>query len=119
MADELPVPPTAYLAPAVALPLVEELVPAPDPWEAARRFAHHHDLLFLDSAGDSPHGRYSFVAADSFDHVIVGPPECEHTDPFARLAALLRQYPADTLPGLPPFQGGAGGLFCYGLSRYV
>src|SRR5437763_1555185 len=40
-----------------AEPLVEELTPAPDPWEAARRLAGHPHLLFLDSATpDTPAG---------------------------------------------------------------
>src|SRR5689334_5105646 len=33
-----------------AVPLVEELTPAPDPWDVARRLAHLPHLLFLDSA---------------------------------------------------------------------
>jgi para-aminobenzoate synthetase component 1 len=46
-------------------PLVEELTPAPDPFETARRFAHLPHLLFLDSADrHSARGRYSFLSAD-------------------------------------------------------
>lgn len=103
----------------MTLPLVEELVPAPDPWDVARHFLHWHDAVFLDSAEESPLGRYSFVAADPFAHVVSGEPEQGQADPFGRLAELLHRYPADTLAGLPPFQGGAVGFFGYGLSRWI
>src|SRR5262245_5362939 len=60
--SELPMP---HVAPAAGLPLVEELVPAPDPWEVARRLSHLPHLLFLDSADPHPErGRYSYVTAD-------------------------------------------------------
>lgn len=103
----------------MTLPLVEELVPAPDPWDVARHFLHWHDAVFLDSANESPLGRYSFVAADPFAHVVSGEPEQRQADPFVHLAELLQRYPADTLAGLPPFQGGAVGFFGYGLSRWI
>src|SRR5262249_40822951 len=49
------------------LPLVEELRPAPDAWDACRRLAHLPHLLFLDSAlAGPPLGRWSFVAAAPF-----------------------------------------------------
>src|SRR5690349_6725781 len=45
-------------------PLAVELVPAPDPWDVARRLAHLGGLLFLDSAErHGERGRYSFVSA--------------------------------------------------------
>ncbi len=48
-------------------PLVEELTPAPDPWEACLRLSSLPHLLFLDSAVRHPTlGRYSFVAAQPF-----------------------------------------------------
>jgi len=103
----------------MTLPLVEELVPAPDPWDVARHFLHWHDAVFLDSADESPLARYSYVAADPFAQVVSGEPEQRQADPFVRLAALLHRYTADTLAGLPPFQGGAVGVFGYGLSRWI
>jgi para-aminobenzoate synthetase component 1 len=100
----------------MTLPLVEELVPAPDPWDVARRLAHLPHLLFLDSAGDRiPLGRYSFVSADPVrwlaspnDHLF------EEVLPYP-----LREFPCAPVPGLPPFQGGSAGLFGYGLSHFV
>ncbi|HEY2909958.1 MAG TPA: aminodeoxychorismate synthase component I [Gemmataceae bacterium] len=77
-------------------PLAVELVPAPDPWYAARRLAHLPNLLFLDSSerhGDR--GRYSYVAAQGI----------RDGSPFEQAR----------IEGLPPFQGGVAGLFGYGL----
>jgi para-aminobenzoate synthetase component 1 len=49
-------------------PLVEELIPCPDPWDVARKLAHLPNLLFLDSADRSTErGRYSYVAADPIE----------------------------------------------------
>ncbi len=103
--------------PEPATPLVEELAPAPDPWDAARRLAHLPHLLFLDSAArDSPFGRYSFVTADPFDWLSTRGPD---DDPFPRLAERLARWRSETLAGLPPFQGGVAGLFGYGLCHHV
>lgn len=98
-------------------PLVVELVPAPDPWDVARRLAHLPHLLFLDSAERHPtRGRYSYVTADppgtgEDDHPPLTP------DPFRRPWADLRRLPLATVPDLPPFQGGTAGVFGYGLGR--
>ena len=49
----------------MSAPLVEELVPVPDPIESCARFRGMPYLLFLDSARDPARlGRYSFLAAD-------------------------------------------------------
>ena len=50
-------------------PLVEELTPAPDPWDVCRRLAHLCRTCCFSTA-PSVHptlGRYSFVTADPFD----------------------------------------------------
>jgi len=112
-----------------ALPLVEELHPAPDPATACERLAGLPYRLFLDSATPgSRFGRYSFLAAD--------PPalvrskgertEClwlargrvERVEPAAGHALavvrdLLAAHAAEPVPGLPPFQGGAAGYVGY------
>jgi para-aminobenzoate synthetase component 1 len=115
-------------------PLVEELSPAPEPMEVCRRLAHLPHLLFLDSAGRYPTlSRYSFVTADPFAWLwsrgrqvgltYLRPGACvvqESTgDPFAVLAGQLADFPARTLPDLPPFQGGAAGLFGYDLCHHI
>lgn len=71
--------------------------------------------LFLDSAlRDPARGRFSFLAADPFDVLIV---PADGRDGLAALEDVLCRYAVPTVPGLPPFQGGAAGLFGYDLSR--
>jgi para-aminobenzoate synthetase component 1 len=112
-------------APVAPAPVVEELTGVA-PWEACRRLAGLPHLLFLDSAQESALGRYSYVTADPFawiwppsglvnDVAVVLPP----ADPFDCLAEGLERYRAATVPGLPPFQGGAAGLFAYDLCHYL
>ncbi|HZY85168.1 MAG TPA: anthranilate synthase component I family protein, partial [Gemmataceae bacterium] len=104
--------------PEPAVPLVEELTPAPDPWEVARRLAHLPHLLFLDSATEHPLlGHYSFVTADPFDRLWAR--GCQAGDPFAVLAVKLAQWKAESVAALPPFQGGAAGLFGYDLCHHI
>src|SRR5262249_9660299 len=117
-------------------PLLHELVPPPDPWETARRLAHLPHLLFFDSAGGPPTlARYSYVSADPFATLTsfrsFGPERqvvawndptfrtLPTEDPFTALAEVLARSPATAAPALPPFQGGAAGLFGYGLARVL
>ncbi|MDA1179008.1 MAG: anthranilate synthase component I family protein [Planctomycetota bacterium] len=98
------------------VPMVEELSPAPEPDEVFRSLRHLPGCIFLDSARRVPQlGGYSFVAADPCDW-IVSPPQ----DPVAgldRLSRRLQAFHVDTIPDLPPFQGGAAGFFAYDLGR--
>lgn len=99
------------------MPLVEELLPCPDPWDVARKLAHLPHLLFLDSADRHPErGRYSYVTADPVDF---GPWQFGDAtrDPFTVARLTLRPMRAPTIPGLPPFQGGGAVVFGYGLGR--
>ena len=97
------------------VPLVEELTPAPEAEEVFLRMAGLPCCLFLDSALRHPSlGRYSFLAADPFDFVAV---PADGSDALALLAERMRHFAAATVPGLPPFQGGAAGLFSYDLCR--
>jgi para-aminobenzoate synthetase component 1 len=64
---------------------------------------------------DSTLGRYSFVAADPFDYWQL--PAAAGGDGLAQLAARTAAFSSATLPGLPPFQGGAAGLLGYELAR--
>lgn len=115
-------------------PLVEELRPAPEPWHLFQRLAHLPHALFLDSALRHPTlGRYSFVTADPFawlwsrgrsvflaDRTDGGPVvRLEPADPFHVLAERLARFRGETVPGLPPFQGGAAGLFGYDLCHHL
>jgi para-aminobenzoate synthetase component 1 len=108
------------------IPLVEELTPWLDPWEVCRRLGHLPHLLFFDSAASHPTlGRYSFVTADPFDwlrargrHVVNRNGWCQ-ADPFEVLGRKLADWRAETVAGLPPFQGGAAGLFGYDLCHHI
>jgi para-aminobenzoate synthetase component I len=86
-----------------------------DPVAAADALRSLPYLIFLDSAlNGGKLGRYSFVAADPFAHFEFGKAK---PDWVSRLKNLLTRYRTETLPGLPPFQGGAAGLFSYDLGR--
>ncbi len=107
--------------------LFEELTPAPEPWEACLRLSSLPHLLFLDSSGDHPElGRYSFITAQPFDWMTArrgvitdGESGCRRSNPFTALAGRLATYRTVPLPGLPPFQGGAAGLFGYDLCHHI
>jgi para-aminobenzoate synthetase component 1 len=109
-----------------AIPLVEELTPTPDPWAICQRLAHLPRLLFLDSAGKYGElGRYSFLTADPFAwlrargrQVGLGG-KAWQADPFAVAAGQLARLRAETVAELPPFQGGAAGLFGYDLCHHI
>jgi para-aminobenzoate synthetase component 1 len=84
-----------------------------DPADAAAALRHLPCLTFLDSAAsDRRLGRYSFVAADPFARLRLDKAGPEWV---ARLKAELAACRIPSLPGLPPFQGGAAGLFSYEL----
>ncbi len=109
------------------LPLAEELPSGIDAWDAFLSMADLPGAIFFDSATRHPRlGRYSFVVADPFDTLTWrrGDPG----NPFTILSLKLSEYSASPAPGadradlfpeLPPFRGGAAGLFGYGLSHAV
>ena len=99
-------------------PLVEELIPAPDPWDVARKLAHLPHLLFLDSADPNPVlGRYSYVAADPVDILIRAAPADSSEDIFWDDRFDCVRVTRPDIPELPPFIGGWAGLFGYHLGR--
>ncbi len=86
-----------------------------DPVAAADAFRRLPFLTFLDSAMlDDNLGRYSFIAADPFATI-----QGREADAgwVARLKSVLAEFRTAPLPGLPPFQGGAAGVFSYELGR--
>src|SRR5262245_58208607 len=110
-----------------SVPLVEEIT-CLTPVEAFERLAGLPHLLFLDSAvRHRTLGRYSFLSADPFTwlwsrrgHVhLQGPSQSMTVDPFAVLTEHLTLFRTESIPGLPPFQGGAAGLFGYDLCHHV
>jgi para-aminobenzoate synthetase component 1 len=108
-------------------PLVEELTADLNPWDVCRRFASLPHLLLLESVVSHPTlGRYSFITADPFHSlrarsgVVTQSGEGHRpTDPFAVLREHLSQWRVETIAGLPPFQGGAAGLFGYDLCHHI
>ncbi len=99
--------------------VVEELRPAPDAVDVFKRLAELPHCIYFDSARRDPDlGRYSFIAADPFDLIEVSA-EPDEVDSFAQLARRLREFQSQTIPDLPPFQGGAAGVFSYDLSRQL
>jgi para-aminobenzoate synthetase component 1 len=103
--------------PDTELPLVEELNPAPDSEAAFLRLATLPHTLFLDSARRDPHlGRYSFLAADPFAFLQSSTGE-PNSNALEQLAAHIAPYSQSGRPDLPPFQGGAAGVFGYDLGR--
>ena len=119
-------------------PYVQELRPAIAPWEAFLRLADLPHVLFLDTVRPTGGARYSFLTACPFQVIHAagqttrvltaqgGPlsptgytSQAVPHDPLATVAAALHSFPTPTLPGLPPFQGGAAGVLGYGLGRYL
>lgn len=103
--------------PLLVEPLVLALEHPPDPEEAFLRLAGRTHCLFLDSARrDRQLGRYSFLAADPFEYFEYRVDDARALD---KLEQGLARYRMETLPGLPPFQGGAAGLLGYDLGRQL
>ncbi len=88
--------------------------------------------LLLDSSDENhPGNRYSFVACYPIETIMAKDGKIEitnwdgtvqsTTNPLALLQARLKHWieNTETLPNLPPFQGGAAGLFGYDLGRYI
>ncbi len=97
------------------LPLIQPLDPPPDVGETLRRFADWPNVVLFDSASRRPElGRYSFLAADPFEFEELSSVPFG-IDPFSRLREWSQRFVGETLPELPPFQGGAAGLLSYEL----
>ncbi len=101
-------------------------IPYQPPEVAAEKLRPLGSLAFLDSA--MPHallGRYSYVAADPFAVFTVDAKgamldqERLPGPPLEVLRAVLARYPAETVPYLPPFQGGAMGLIAYDFAHHL
>ncbi len=107
-----------------------------DPVAAVRRLKRLANLTFLDSAMAHPTlGRFSFVAADPFGSFVVdgggaswngepvdlsaAPGRSAGAKALADLKARLARYRQPSVPGLPPFQGGAAGYVGYDFGRML
>lgn len=98
-----------------ALPIVEELRPAPAAEELFVRLAGRRNCIFFDSAlRHAELGRYSFLAADPFAWIET---PVDAADPLSLLQQQMLPFKTETRRDLPPFQGGAAGLLSYDLGR--
>ncbi len=94
-------------------PLVQELLPPPEPTAAAERFLGQPHLLYLDSASDPARlGQYSFLSAAPVA-LIRSQGAGAGPTPLEQLKAILSAYRTEPVAGLPPFQGGAAGFIAY------
>jgi para-aminobenzoate synthetase component 1 len=92
------------------------------PWDphvdleaALLKLSSRGHVLFLDSALRDPVlGRYSFLTADPFEYFQL---PADGSDGLAELSQRLSRYHSPTIADLPPFQGGAAGLFSYDVGR--
>jgi para-aminobenzoate synthetase component 1 len=96
--------------------------------ESQHVFEHFADqpwAIFLDSAQQGHTGRYSFIASDPFLTIQSKNGKVETNnkqftaDPFEILKEQLNHFFLQTIPGLPPFQGGAVGYFSYELNQHI
>jgi para-aminobenzoate synthetase component 1 len=97
-----------------SFPIVEEIANPPEAEAAFVALSQLPHCLFLDSALRHPQlGRYSFVSADPFAFRTWP----SNGNPITELEHMLAQFSAESIPELPPFQGGAAGLFAYSLNH--
>jgi len=103
-------------------PLVEEVTYI-SPIDAFTPFAGFDGALLLDSAkADGKQGRFAFIALDPYrvitskDGTTLVDGERVIGEPFSILKRFLKDEKLATIEGLPPFQGGAAGLFGYDLA---
>lgn len=106
-------------------PLVQEIA-YHDPLQVFSCFAEESGAIFLDSAQLREHcGRYSFIAIDPFmtlqsknGRMTLNGLEFDG-NPFNVLSDQLKKFSLATVTGLPPFQGGAAGIFSYDLYTHL
>jgi para-aminobenzoate synthetase component I len=99
----------------MSAPLVQELSPPPEPFEALCALAAWPDAVLLESVRrEGPRSRYSFLTADPVWSQEIARPS-PGLDPFVDVRRQLAGYQNRRVPDLPPFQGGAVGLLGYEL----
>jgi len=104
----------------IELPLCEPLPATLDAEQAWLRLLDRPHVLFLDSAGrdraarDGVRDRWSFVAADPYRFVEL---PVDAAEPLEIVRQELERWRLPARPDLPPFNGGAAGVFSYELGR--
>jgi para-aminobenzoate synthetase component I len=113
------------------VPLVEELVRAPDRLRALACVSDLPYVVLLDSAADPERlGRFSFLTADPWSVVTAkdgrttirsldGKTDASAEDPLIAVRHLLAPFASPPVPGIPPFQGGAAGYIGYDYGAWL
>ncbi|SFI17245.1 aminodeoxychorismate synthase component I [Planctomicrobium piriforme] len=97
-------------------PFVQELRPVPSVEQALRAFAHLRGVVLFDSSlRRLPLGRYSFLSAEPFE--VFEQAQARDAAVLPLMEARLQTLRCETVPDLPPFQGGAAGLLSYELGQ--
>lgn len=99
------------------LPLVEELTPCPEIEQIFLEFAGDDSLLLLESARQtSSQGQFSYLMCNPLTRVQIQNAQFA-SDPFESLREIHKRNFVESIPGLPPFQGGFAGLLSYELGQ--
>jgi anthranilate/para-aminobenzoate synthase component I len=104
-------------------------IPFDNPQEIFKKLKSKYSCL-LESIKGSPHiSRYSFIGIEPYlvfsvkDRVVEiefsGKKTISTRNPIARLKELVFSYRQRPIKSLPPFQGGAVGMFSYDFVRYL
>ena len=98
-------------------PEVHELTVVPDPFAALQALrGGAHPLLMESRIQREGVGRYSFLMADPLQTWTI-PRVTYGTTPWGPAEQWTSDYAAETIPDLPPFQGGVAGLLSYSAGR--
>ncbi|MCE5311631.1 MAG: anthranilate synthase component I family protein [Nitrospiraceae bacterium] len=93
--------------------------------------AGERSVLMQSAGGPESISRYSFICLDPYllfsvknsevaiTSFITGRSSVSFRPPLQRLAELVSAYRQKHVSGLPPFQGGAVGMFSYDFARYI
>lgn len=103
-------------------------VPFQSPFEVYKRVRSENSLLLESLKGPEQISRYSFIGIEPYlifrskDGLIeidsLGRKVASRKKPLQYLRELVAAVGQDPLDGLPPFQGGAAGMFSYDFVRY-
>lgn len=98
-------------------PLFQEIT-YQDPLKIFYHFAKQSGSVFFDSAQLMEGcGRYSFICIDPF--LVLNFKDDISKSPFDVLQTEIEKYSLQTLPDMPPFQGGVAGYLSYDLCHYL
>ncbi|MCA8998621.1 MAG: aminodeoxychorismate synthase component I [Planctomycetaceae bacterium] len=96
-------------------PFVRELTSVPSRSGALAALANWPNVLLLESVLQRGElGRYSFLMANPV-HTFVCQTPVYGADPFREIRDQMAERRVETIPDLPPFQGGVAGLLSYEL----